>query len=118
MLLSMARNIPQAHQSLTNKEWNRNAFKGTELYHKTLGVIGAGRIGLGVAKRAQSFGMKILAFDPYLTDEKAKSLSITKATVDEIAQHSDFITLHTPLTPKTKGLINADFLPKAKPSLQ
>ncbi|MCQ6722809.1 phosphoglycerate dehydrogenase [Staphylococcus aureus] len=72
MLLSMARNIPQAHQSLTNKEWNRNAFKGTELYHKTLGVIGAGRIGLGVAKRAQSFGMKILAFDPYLTDEKAK----------------------------------------------
>ena len=63
MLLSMARNIPQAHQSL-QKEWNRNAFKGTELYHKTLGVIGAGRIGLGVAKRAQSFGMKILAFDP------------------------------------------------------
>ncbi|HEH8384423.1 TPA: phosphoglycerate dehydrogenase [Staphylococcus aureus] len=118
MLLSMARNIPQAHQSLTNKEWNRNAFKGTELYHKTLGVIGAGRIGLGVAKRAQSFGMKILAFDPYLTDEKAKSLSITKATVDEIAQHSDFVTLHTPLTPKTKGLINADFFAKAKPSLQ
>ncbi|PWZ93662.1 hypothetical protein DD924_19220, partial [Staphylococcus pseudintermedius] len=66
--------------------------------HKTLGVIGADRIGLGVAKRAQSFGMKILAFDPYLTDEKAKSLSITKATVDEIAQHSDFVTLHTPLT--------------------
>lgn len=118
MLLSMARNIPQAHQSLTNKEWNRNAFKGTELYHKTLGVIGAGRIGLGVAKCAQSFGMKILAFDPYLTDEKAKSLSITKATVDEIAQHSDFVTLHTPLTPKTKGLINADFFAKAKPSLQ
>ena len=71
-----------------------------------------------VAKRAQSFGMKILAFDPYLTDEKAKSLSITKATVDEIAQHSDFVTLHTPLTPKTKGLINADFFAKAKPSLQ
>ena len=120
MLLSMARNIPQAHQSLTNKEWNRNAFKGTELYHKTLGVIGAGRIGLGVAKRAQSFGMKILAFDPYLTDEKAKSLSITKATVDEIAQHSDFVTLHTPLKPSLQiinvargGIIDEKALIKA-----
>ena len=61
MLLAMARNIPQAHQSLRNKEWNRKAFRGVELYGKTLGVIGAGRIGLGVAKRAQSFGMKILA---------------------------------------------------------
>ena len=71
------------------------AFRGVELYGKTLGVIGAGRIGLGVAKRAQSFGMKILAFDPYLTEDKAKSLDIQIATVDEIAEKSDFVTVHT-----------------------
>lgn len=118
MLLSMARNIPQAHQSLKNKEWKRNQFKGTELYRKTLGVIGAGRIGLGVAKRAKSFGMNILAFDPYLTEDKAKQLNITKASIDEIAQQADFVTLHTPLTPKTKGIISVDFFAQAKPTLQ
>ncbi|SUM70701.1 D-3-phosphoglycerate dehydrogenase [Staphylococcus saccharolyticus] len=106
MLLAMSRNIPQAHQSLRHKEWNRKAL----LYGKTLGVIGAGRIGLGVAKRAQSFGMKILAFDPYLTDDKAKSLDIQNASVDEIAEKSDFVTVHTPLTPKTRGNVREAFL--------
>lgn len=91
MILAMARNIPQAHQSLKSGEWNRKAFRGTELYNKTLGVIGAGRIGLGVAKRAQSFGMNILAFDPYLTEDKAKTLDIKLATVDEIAENADFV---------------------------
>ncbi len=114
MILAMARNIPQAHASLKSKEWNRKAFKGVELYQKTLGVIGAGRIGLGVAKRLQSFGMKILAFDPYLTEEKAQQLDIQLATVDEIAANADFVTVHTPLTPKTRGIINADFFAKAK----
>ncbi|PNZ71061.1 phosphoglycerate dehydrogenase [Staphylococcus croceilyticus] len=118
MILAMARNIPQAHASLKSKEWNRKAFKGVELYQKTLGVIGAGRIGLGVAKRLQSFGMKILAFDPYLTEEKAQQLDIQLATVDEIATNADFVTVHTPLTPKTRGIINANFFAKAKPSLQ
>lgn len=112
MILAMARNIPQAHQSLRNKEWNRKAFRGIELYGKTLGVIGAGRIGLGVAKRAQSFGMKILAFDPYLTEDKAKSLDIQSATVDEIAENADFVTVHTPLTPKTRGIIGEAFFKK------
>lgn len=118
MILAMARNIPQAHQSLRNKEWNRKAFRGVELYGKTLGVIGAGRIGLGVAKRAQSFGMKILAFDPYLTEDKAKSLDIQNATVDEIAEQADFVTVHTPLTPKTRGIVGESFFNKAKPNLQ
>ncbi|MCU7258383.1 hypothetical protein NYR20_32685, partial [Pseudomonas aeruginosa] len=118
MILAMARNIPQAHQSLKAGEWNRKAFRGTELYKKTLGIIGAGRIGLGVAKRAQSFGMQILAFDPYLTEDKAKSLDIQLATVDEIASKSDFITVHTPLTPKTKGIVGENFFKKAKPNLQ
>lgn len=112
MILAMARNIPQAHQSLKAGEWNRKAFRGTELYKKTLGIIGAGRIGLGVAKRAQSFGMQILAFDPYLTEDKAKSLDIQLATVDEIASKSDFVTVHTPLTPKTKGIVGENFFKK------
>ena len=77
MILSMARNVPQAHQSLKNGKWDRKAYRGTELYNKTLGVIGAGRIGIGVAKRAQSFGMNILAFDPYLSEDKAKELNVT-----------------------------------------
>ncbi|PTE68010.1 phosphoglycerate dehydrogenase [Staphylococcus devriesei] len=118
MILAMARNIPQAHASLKNKEWNRKQFKGVELYQKTLGVIGAGRIGIGVAQRLQSFGMNVLAFDPYLTEEKAQQLGIKLATVDEIAQQADFVTVHTPLTPKTKGIINAEFFSKAKPTLQ
>ena len=118
MILAMARNIPQAHQSLKSGKWDRKAFHGTELYKKTLGVIGAGRIGLGVAKRAQSFGMQILAFDPYLTEDKAKSLDIQLATVDEIASKSDFVTVHTPLTPKTKGIVGENFFNLAKPNLQ
>lgn len=118
MILAMARNIPEAHRSLQSGEWDRKTYRGTELYQKTLGVIGAGRIGLGVAKRAQSFGMNILAFDPYLSSDDAKRLEITRATVEEIAEQSDFITVHTPLTPKTKGLINEDFFNLAKPNLQ
>ncbi|WP_251519814.1 MULTISPECIES: phosphoglycerate dehydrogenase [Staphylococcus] len=118
MILSMARNIPQAHQSLKDGRWDRKAYRGTELYNKTLGVIGAGRIGIGVARRAQSFGMRILAFDPYLSEDKAKELNITLATVEEIAEQSDFVTVHTPLTPKTKGIVNEAFFQRAKPTLQ
>lgn len=118
MILSMARNIPQAHQSLKNGKWDRKTYRGTELFNKTLGVIGAGRIGLGVAKRAQSFGMNILAFDPYLSEDKAKELNVTRATVEEIAEQADFVTVHTPLTPKTKGIVGKAFFEKAKPTLQ
>lgn len=118
MLLSMARNIPQAHQSLSHGTWDRKTFRGTELYRKTLGVIGTGRIGTGVAKRLQSFGMKVLAYDPYLSEEKAKELEFTRASIDEIAQQADFITVHTPLTEKTKGIINQSFFDQVKPNLQ
>lgn len=118
MILSMARNVPQAHQSLKNGKWDRKAYRGTELYNKTLGVIGAGRIGIGVAKRAQSFGMNILAFDPYLSEDKAKELNVTRATVDEIAEQADFVTVHTPLTPKTRGIVDKAIFEKAKPTLQ
>lgn len=118
MILSMARNIPQAHASLQSGQWERKAFRGTELYQKTLGVIGTGRIGLGVIKRLQSFGMSVLAYDPFLTEEKAEKLNIKLASVEEIAEQADFLTVHTPLTSKTKGMINASFFEKAKPTLQ
>lgn len=118
MILAMARNVPQAHKSLKEGKWDRKTYRGTELYNKVLGVVGAGRIGLGVAKRAQSFGMKILAFDPYLSEDKAKELNVIRATVDEIAEQADFVTVHTPLTPKTKGIVGEAFFAKAKPTLQ
>ncbi|WHY76595.1 phosphoglycerate dehydrogenase [Neobacillus sp. WH10] len=114
MMLSLARKIPQAHQKTSAGEWDRNSFKGVELYKKTLGVIGMGKIGTEVAKRAKSFGMNILGFDPYLTEERAKKLGMTKASLDLIAKESDFITVHTPLTNDTRGLINDDYLSKTK----
>ncbi|OLS38392.1 phosphoglycerate dehydrogenase [Bacillus sp. MRMR6] len=114
MMLSMARLIPQAHRKTADGEWDRNSFKGVELYKKTLGIIGMGKIGTEVAKRAKSFGMTILGYDPYLTDERAKKLGMTKASLDLIAQESDFITIHTPLTNDTKGLVNEEYLSKTK----
>lgn len=114
MMLSLARKIPQAHQKTSSGQWDRNSFKGVELYKKTLGVIGMGKIGTEVAKRAKSFGMNILGFDPYFTEERAKKLGMTKASLDLIACESDFITIHTPLTNDTKRLINDDFLRKTK----
>ncbi|MEH7414424.1 phosphoglycerate dehydrogenase [Neobacillus drentensis] len=114
MMLALARKIPQAHQKTAGGEWDRNSFKGVELYKKTLGIIGMGKIGTEVAKRSKSFGMNILAFDPYLTEDRAKKLGIIKASLDLIAQDSDFITVHTPLTNDTRGLINDDYLSKTK----
>ncbi|MCM2531324.1 phosphoglycerate dehydrogenase [Neobacillus pocheonensis] len=114
MMLSLARKIPQAYEKTKAGIWDRNSFKGVELYKKTLGVIGMGKIGTEVAKRAKSFGMNILAFDPYLTEERAKKSGMTKASLDLIARESDFITVHTPLTNDTKGLINDDYLSKTK----
>lgn len=114
MMLAMARKIPQAHQKTSGGEWDRNSFKGVELYKKTLGVVGMGKIGTEVAKRAKGFGMNILGFDPYLTEDRAKKLGITKASLDLIAAEADFITIHTPLTNDTRGIINDEFLSKTK----
>ncbi|MCM3568262.1 phosphoglycerate dehydrogenase [Neobacillus mesonae] len=114
MMLALARKIPQAHQKTASGEWDRNSFKGVELYKKTLGIVGMGKIGTEVAKRAKSFGMNILGFDPYLTDDRAKKLGITKAGLDLIAAQSDFITVHTPLTNDTRGIINDAFFAKTK----
>lgn len=114
MMLALSRNLPQAHGQTSRGEWNRNAFQGVELYRKTLGIVGMGKIGTEVAKRAKSFEMNILGFDPFLTDERAKNLGIKKASLDEIAAESDFITLHTPLTNNTRNLINEEYITKTK----
>ncbi len=114
MMLALARKIPQAHQVTAGGVWDRNSFKGVELYKKTLGIIGMGKIGTEVAKRAKSFGMNILGYDPYLSEERAKKLGISKANLDKIARESDFITIHTPLTNDTKNLINEEYLKKTK----
>lgn len=114
MMLALARNIPQAYGSLTAGRWDRKQYKGVELYQKTLGIIGMGRIGTEVAKRAKSFQMNILGYDPFLTDGRAKKLGIIKADLDTIARRADFITVHTPLTAETRGLVDADFLAKTQ----
>jgi len=108
MMTSLARYIPQAFNTLKNGKWDRKSYVGVELKNKTLGVIGFGRIGVEVAHRAKGSRMSVMAYDPFLTEERAKELGVTKATVDEICEAADFITVHTPLLPETKNLINKD----------
>ena len=106
MMMALARNIPQAYRSLVNGEWNRKAFIGVELRNKTLGIVGMGRIGNEVAKRAKAFGMNVLGYDPFLTAERAKKYGVTKVELAELIQNADFITVHTPLIKETRHLIS------------
>lgn len=114
MMASLMRNIPQAHHSLKQYEWKRNEYVGSELYGKTLGVIGFGRIGSELAKRARVFGMNIRVFDPFLSKERAEKLRVIPNELDELLANSDIITVHTPLTKETRGLINEEKLAKTK----
>lgn len=115
MLLALARNIPQAHAALVEGEWARAKFSGTELMDKTLGILGFGRIGQLVAERARSFGMRVLAYDPYVSAERYRELGVEKAeSSDQVYAESDFITLHLPKTPETEGWLNAAALAKCK----
>lgn len=106
MILALSRNIPQANSSTKKGEWNRSKFMGVELYGKALGVVGFGRIGSEVAKRALSFGMKILAYDPFLSAEVAESIGVEIAELKKVLQESDYITVHTPLTDETRHMIS------------
>src|SRR5258708_26077517 len=106
LLLALARNVPSANDSLKGGEWNRPKFTGTELQGKTLGLIGLGRIGREVAKRAQSFGMKVVGYDPYASEEYAKAYNITLDTLEKIYKEADYISLHVPLTDSTRHLLN------------
>ncbi|HHX74207.1 MAG TPA: phosphoglycerate dehydrogenase [Firmicutes bacterium] len=107
MMTSLARNIPAANSSVKAGEWKRGKFMGVELYQKTLGVIGMGRIGSEVIKRAKAMGMNILAYDPYISDERAEKLGVTVVPPEEIYRNADFITIHTPMTKATKHMIGA-----------
>ncbi len=113
-LLCTARPVPNAHMTMREGKWDRKLFSGIELYRKTLGILGLGRIGAEVAKRALAFGMEVLAYDPYLTDARAKTLGVKVASLDEVFAGSDFITVHMPLTEQTKDMINADAIAKMK----
>jgi D-3-phosphoglycerate dehydrogenase / 2-oxoglutarate reductase len=115
MLMALARKIPQAHMSMKAGEWNRKAFQGVELYNKTLGILGMGRIGSEVARRAIAFGMRVLAYDPYLALSRAKALQVELVEqLDEIFTRCDFITVHMPASEETKGMINAAAFAKMK----
>ena len=106
MMMAMSRNIPQANASLKSKKWDRKTFMGVEVRDKTLGVVGLGRIGAEVAKRAQGMEMKILAYDPFITPERAGELGVELTTVEDIVKRADYITVHTPLTKETTNLID------------
>ena len=114
MLMALARKIPQAHGSMKAGEWNRKEFQGVELYNKTLGVLGMGRIGSEVARRAIAFGMRVLAYDPYLSLSRAKALQVELVELDEIYARADFITIHMPMSDETRGMINAAAFAKMK----
>ena len=114
MIMALARQIPQAHASLKDGRWERKNFTGVEVRGKQLGVIGMGRIGTEVAKRMMAMGMSILAYDPFLTEEKAAALGVSLATLDQLLAEADFITVHTPLTKETTGILNAETLARTK----
>jgi D-3-phosphoglycerate dehydrogenase len=114
LMLSLARNIPEAYKSLKSMKWDRKNFVGTELFGKTLGLIGLGRIGTEVAKRLLAFGMKVIAYDPFINVELARNNGIELKDIDEVYSEADYISVHSPLNDGTKGMINADAIKKMK----
>lgn len=117
LIFSIARLIPQANQSTHAGKWEKNLFTGSEITHKTLGIIGCGNIGKIVADRALGLKMKVIVFDPALTVEQAAGLGTAKVDFDTLLQQSDFITLHTPLTAKTRNILDKDAFAKMKDSV-
>ncbi len=118
MMCALARRIPQADRSTRKGDWERGRFMGVELRDKTLGVVGCGTIGAIVATLAQGLRMRVVAFDPYLAPDRAASLGVTLATMDELLGEADVITLHVPLTDETRGIIDAEALAKTKPGVR
>lgn len=114
LLVALARSIPQANSSLKSGKWERKKFIGVELQGKTLGIIGLGRIGRVVASRARAMGMVIVAYDPFIAQEQARDLEIELASLEDVYRRADFLTVHTPLTAETRGLIDKEVLSKMK----
>jgi D-3-phosphoglycerate dehydrogenase len=118
LLLAQARNIPQAHSALVAGKWERSKWTGVELHGKTLGVVGLGRVGALVAQRAMAFGMHLVAYDPFISADRAKHMGVELMGIEELVAESDFVTIHLPKTPETLGLFGRDLLAKAKPGLR
>ncbi|MEO5899342.1 MAG: phosphoglycerate dehydrogenase, partial [Ilumatobacteraceae bacterium] len=118
LLLAQARNVPQAHAALTAGRWERSRWEGVELADKTLAVIGLGRIGKLVADRARAFAMRVIAYDPFVSADRARQMGVELVTLDQAVAEADFLTVHLPKNKETTGLINRDLLLKAKPSLR
>ncbi len=119
LLLAQARNVPQANADLKAGAWNRSKWEGVELHGKTLGIVGLGRVGVLVAQRAHSFGMRLIAYDPFVSSDRARQLGVALLpTVEELVAISDFVSIHATKTPETVGLINASVLAHAKPGLR
>ncbi|KQX07286.1 MULTISPECIES: phosphoglycerate dehydrogenase [unclassified Leifsonia] len=113
-ILSLARHIPAAHSALAQGQWKRSAYTGTELYEKTVGIIGLGRIGALITARLQAFGTTVIAYDPYITSARAQQLGVQPVSLDELLEQSDFITIHMPKTPETTGMISTEQLKRMK----
>jgi len=117
-IMGLARHIPDANASLKAGEWKRNKFTGVELYEKTIGIIGLGRIGTLVAQRLAGFGTTLIGFDPYVTQARAEQMGVELVSIDELMKRSDFITIHIPKTPETTGMISTPQFAMAKPNLR
>ena len=118
LLLAQARNVPQAHAALVAGAWERTRWEGVELHGKTLGVVGLGRVGALVAQRAAAFGMRLVAYDPYVAPDMARRMGVELMDLAELASQSDFLTIHLPKTPETVGLVGKELLAKAKPGIR
>ncbi len=118
LLLAQARNVPQAHAALKAGRWERSRWEGVELADKTLGIVGLGRIGKLVADRAKGFGMRLVAYDPFVSQDRAKQMGVELLPLDTVVAESDFLTIHLPKTKETTGIINRELLLKAKPNLR
>jgi D-3-phosphoglycerate dehydrogenase / 2-oxoglutarate reductase len=118
LLLAQARNIPQAHAALIGGKWERSKWEGVELHGKTLGIVGLGRVGALVAQRALAFGMRLVAYDPYVSVERARHMGVELMSIEDLMAESDFVTIHLPKNTETMGLIGKDLLAKSKPGLR
>jgi D-3-phosphoglycerate dehydrogenase len=118
LMVALARQIPQATISMKAGKWEKKKFMGVELFNKTLGIIGIGNIGSQVAKRAQGLAMNVIAYDPFLSEDKAKAMGVEKVDIKELFRRSDFITIHTPLTPETRNMINKETIKMMKPGVR
>jgi D-3-phosphoglycerate dehydrogenase / 2-oxoglutarate reductase len=118
LLLASARNIPQAHAALVNGKWERSKWEGVELFGKVVGIVGLGRVGALVATRCAAFGMHVVAFDPFVSEDRARSMGVELLPLGEVVKRADFLSIHLPKTKETNGLINAELLKTAKADLR